>query len=168
MPEANTKKKRDSRTYIFLPGEAIKSLRLELSNLLGEKLAAGALFRFGFRCGETLMERSESNVDMEKGMENSLPGIWEQTGLGKITSIQEISEEEIEIEQKESTEAKAMGNAGEPSCDYTRGYLAGIATMLTKKKFYCVETACISEGKEGCNFHLVVFPHKVYVSKKKS
>lgn len=168
MSEKKNKGEKAAKAFVFLPGEAIKSLRLELSNLLGEKLASGALFRFGFRCGEALIERAEPNEKGESGKQTDIAGIWEQTGLGNITGSKEISEEEIEIELEESTEARVMGNAGKPSCDYTRGYLAGIATGLWKKKFYCVESACISEGKGKCAFKLVVFPHKVYVSKKRS
>jgi predicted hydrocarbon binding protein len=166
MRKRGHEKREDSEPFIYMSGEAIKSLRSELSNLLGDKLAAGVLFRFGFRCGEALVERTMSKANIESGMGESLPGIWKQTGLGKIAKIEEISEEEVEIEQEGSTEAKIIGSAAEPSCDLTRGYLAGIATMLTKKKFYCVETDCISEGKDRCSFQLVVFPHKVYVPKK--
>ena len=154
-------------TFIYLPGEAIKSLRLELSNLLGEKLAAGALFRFGYRCGEALVERIMSD-SAEKGISEALHSIWGRTGLGKIVNIEEISEDEAIVEQEDSTEARAIESAEMPSCDYTRGYLAGVVNMLTKKKFYCVETACISEGKDRCEFRLVMFPHKVYVPKKSS
>lgn len=166
MPKRGHLKIEGSKPFIYMSGEAIKSLRLELSNLLGEKLASGVLFRFGFRCGEALVERARSKTNIEGKIGESLTDIWKQTGLGKIVKIEEISEEEVEIEQQDSTEAKVIGSTAEPSCDLTRGYLAGIATMLTKKKFYCVETDCISEGKDRCNFQLVVFPHKVYVPKK--
>ncbi|UCE73620.1 MAG: XylR N-terminal domain-containing protein [Methanomassiliicoccales archaeon] len=153
-------------TTIYMPKEAIKSLRLELGNLLGDKLAAGVLFRFGFRCGEALSEKKNRGESTEKGMDGALREIWEQTGLGNIVNITDISEKEIEIEQEDSTEANSIGRASEPSCDYTRGYLAGIASILEKKKFYCVETECISEGKKRCVFKLVMFPHRVYVPKK--
>lgn len=166
MRKGGQEKNEGSESFVYMPGEAIKSLRTELSNLLGEKLAAGVLFRFGFRCGEALMESTMSDTNKKKGISDVLPKIWEQTGLGKIVNIEETSDEEVQIEQEDSTEAKAIGNADESSCHYTRGYLAGIATILTEKKFYCVETACISEGKERCNFQLVVFPHKVLVPKK--
>ncbi|UCE36625.1 MAG: XylR N-terminal domain-containing protein [Thermoplasmata archaeon] len=168
MVKDNSEKKKDHGTFIFMPEEAIKSLRSELSNLLGEKLGSGVLFRFGYRCGEALMERTQSNNFKGKDMDKVLPRIWEQTGLGKIVSVEEISEEEVEIVQKESAEAKALGKTEKPSCDLTRGYLAGIASMLSNKKFYCLETDCISEGKDTCKFQLLMFPHKVYVPKKGS
>jgi predicted hydrocarbon binding protein len=168
MAAVGKEEKEGYDSLISMPGEAVRSLRLELSNLLGEKLASGVLFRFGYRCGETLVDRTKSKITEKEGISQVLPSIWDKTGLGSITNIQEISEEEMMIEQKESMEAHAMGVTNEPSCDYTRGYLAGIVSVLTKKKHYSVETECISEQKKKCKFQLVVFPHKVYVPKKKT
>ncbi len=150
---------------IYMPAEAINSLRSELSNLVGEKLAKGALFRFGYRCGEALIERVKPQDSTEKELSEVLPKVWGGTGLGKIVKIEEISDKEVIVEQEDSAEARAIGSAQMPVCDYTRGYLAGIANMLTKNKFYCVEEACISEGQNRCIFKLIMFPHKVYHSK---
>ena len=105
-----------------------------MSNLLGEKLASGVLFRFGFRCGETLVDRTKSKITEKEGISQVLPLIWDKTGLGTITNIQEISEEEMVIEQKESMEAHVVGATNVPSCDYTRGYLAGIERFMFRKK----------------------------------
>ena len=151
---------------MFMPADAIKSLRLELSNLLKEKLAAGVLFRFGYKCGEALVDSDNPKSLNDSSMESALPKIWERTGLGSISSIHEISEDEIQIEIIESTEARILGTNDTPSCDYTRGYLAGICSALTKKKFYSVETSCLSQSEKSCKFELVVFPHRVYVPKK--
>ena len=166
MQKGVQRKKEESEKLVYMPGDAIKSLRLELSNLLGEKLAAGVLFRFGFRCGEELVERVELENPQTDDIHRSFPLIWEKTGLGKIAKIMDISDEEVEIKHEDSIEAKVLGKTGIPSCDYTRGYLAGMATKLLNKKFYCVETDCISEGKDNCKFQLLVFPHKVLVAKK--
>lgn len=155
----------NSESQIYFPVEAIKSLRLELSNLLGEKLAAGALFRFGYRCGEAFVERFNMDKRAKEDLNEVLINIWQGTGLGNIRNIEEISKDEVIVEQENSTESKVQGSVESPSCDFTRGYLAGIANMLTQKKYYCVETACISEGKDICTFRLIEFPHKVYVTK---
>lgn len=155
-------------SFIILPGEALKSLHLELSNLLGDKLAAGVLFRFGYRCGEAFIERVKLKASKKKGIGETILRIWSKTGLGNIVNIENVSEEELIIQQEGSIEARAIGSADVPSCDYTRGYLAGIANRLTEKKFYCVETECISEGNNKCHFQLLMFPHKVYVPKKSS
>jgi predicted hydrocarbon binding protein len=154
--------------FIYFPGEAIKSLRMELSNLLGEKLAAGALFRFGYRCGEAFFEQVAQGQESQGDLNDILYKIWGETGLGNIANVEEIAEDEVIVEQENSTEARIQGQADTPSCDFTRGYLAGIANTLTKNRYYCVETACISEGKERCTFRLILFPHKVYVTKNTS
>ena len=160
-------KKNVNSTDVFLPGEAIKSLRMELENIVGDKLASGVLFRFGYRCGEALVEKKSSDGQSLNAFEEALSSIWKQTGLGTIENINEVSENEMEIEHRDSTEAWVAGESDSPSCDFTRGYLAGITSKITQKKFYCVESECEAMGDQGCRFQLVVFPHRVYVPKKK-
>jgi predicted hydrocarbon binding protein len=160
----NMQRKKNT-SVVFLPGEAIKSLRLELGNIVGEKLASGVLFRFGFRCGEALVEKRSSDGGSLNTFENALTDIWKQTGLGTIEKIDEDSENEIKIVHKNSTEARVVGESESPSCDFTRGYLAGITSKILKKKFYCVESECEAAGDQRCSFQLVVFPHRVYVPK---
>jgi len=155
-----------SEPVVSIPGDAIHSLRLELSNLLGKKLAAGVLFRFGYHCGESLaggyVQGQAGDVSIAKLLEE----VWVHTGLGTIAGVQEISEDEMELELEESTEALSAGSSAEPVCDYTRGYLAGVVNKVLGAKFYCVETSCMSQGAPRCTFQMLVFPHKVYVSKK--
>jgi predicted hydrocarbon binding protein len=162
------KKKKQMDTGMYMPAEAIKSLRMELANLLKEKLAKGVLFRFGYRCGEALVEGTGSENPKKLDLVVSLPKIWKQTGLGSINKIEEVSENELEIEITDSMEAKVLGKSDVPSCDYTRGYLAGICSSLSKKKFYAIETECETQNRSSCKFNLVVFPHRVYVPKKTS
>ena len=155
-----------SEPVVSIPGDAINSLRLELSNLLGKKLAAGVLFRFGYHCGEALAGQYVPDVAAEVSIAKLLPEIWVHTGLGSIARVQEVSEDEMEVELEDSTEAVFAGTSFEPVCDYTRGYLAGVVNRVMKKKFYCIEASCLSEGAPRCTFQMLVFPHKVYVSKK--
>jgi predicted hydrocarbon binding protein len=162
------KKAKEQKLNVYMPSEAIRSLRLELANLLGEKLASGVLFRFGYRCGEAMVEQMQTENPKNMKLDKALPKIWKQTSLGKIMKIDEKNEDEMEIVQKDSIEANSEGTSSSPSCDYTRGYLAGITSALSNKKFYCVETSCISGGNKSCTFHLIVFPHRVLVPKKTS
>lgn len=155
-----------SEPVVSIPGDAIHSLRMELSNLLGAKLAAGVLFRFGYHCGEALAGQYALDEESEVSIAKLLPEIWGHTGLGSIASVQEPSEDEMELELEESTEALSAGSSPEPVCDYTRGYLAGVVNRLLGKKFYCIEASCLSEGAPRCTFQMLVFPHKVYVPKK--
>jgi predicted hydrocarbon binding protein len=152
--------------YILMPGEALRSLRTELCNLLEEKLSVGVLFRFGYRCGEALVERMQTTGEGTTDLEDNLKKYWERTGLGIIVSIEKITTEEVIVEQEMSTEALALEKGVTPSCDYTRGCMAGIANALTGRKYYCIESECISVGKDRCLFHLIEFPHRVYLPMK--
>jgi predicted hydrocarbon binding protein len=102
----------------------------------------------------------------EVSLAKLLPEIWVHTGLGSIVRVQELSEDELEVELEDSTEAVFAGTSSEPMCDFTRGYLAGVMNRVMKKKFYCIEAPCLSEGAPRCIFQMLVFPHKVYVGKK--
>ena len=55
-----------------------------------------------------------------------------------------------------STEALALGQTGTNACDLTRGYLAGTTSALTRKRYHCHETNCVSSGNRICNFELMV------------
>ncbi len=155
-----------SEPVVSIPGDAIHSLRLELSNLLGKKLAAGVLFRFGYHCGEALAGQHAPDDEAEVSITKMLPETWVHTGLGSVVRVQEVSEDEMEVELEDSTEAMFAGSSSEPVCDYTRGYLAGVVNRVLEKKYYCIETSCLSEGTPRCTFQMLVFPHKVYVTKK--
>jgi predicted hydrocarbon binding protein len=155
-----------SEPVVSIPGDAINSLRLELSNLLGKKLAAGVLFRFGYHCGEALAGQHVPDDAPEISISKLLPELWVHTGLGSIVGVQEVSEDEMEVELEDSTEAVFAGTSTEPMCDFTRGYMAGIVNRVMKKKYYCIEASCLSEGAPKCTFQMLVFPHKVYVGKK--
>ena len=155
-----------SEPVVSIPGDAINSLRLELGNLLGEKLAAGVLFRFGYHCGEALGQQHVLDDADEVSISKMLPEIWVHTGLGSIVGVEEVSEDEMEVELEDSTEAVFAGTSSEPMCDFTRGYLAGVVNSVLKKKYYCIEASCLSEGASRCTFQMLVFPHKVYVGKK--
>ncbi len=152
-------------SHITLPRDGIRSLRLELQNLVGEKITSGVLFRFGYKCGESLTEFEEPSDLKAKDFQDVLKKFWKHTGLGAIVKVESISDEETIVILENSTEAISIGESEEPICDFTRGYLAGISSRLSGEKHHCVESECKASGAENCKFHLVVFPHRIYIPK---
>lgn len=152
-------------SHIALPSDAIRSLRLELQNLVGEKIASGVLFRFGYKCGEPLSEFEGSSDSKAKDFQDVLKKSWKQIGLGTIVKVERVSDEETIVTLENSTEALSIGESEGPICDFTRGYLAGMSSRLIGEKHHCVESECIAAGAENCKFHLVVFPHRIYIPK---
>lgn len=142
-------------SFFVMPGDALKSLNDELQILVGEEAAAGAIERYGYRCGEGLVGSIGFECDTIEEFEEMIPGILIETGLGRARSMS-ASAEQIVINFEEAVEADAMGrNSTKPRCNFTRGYLSGVVSMLLNRKYDCVEETCICKGDELCSHKLV-------------
>ncbi|MEW5759390.1 MAG: DUF835 domain-containing protein [Candidatus Thermoplasmatota archaeon] len=141
-------------TFFVMPGNALKSLRDELQISAGEEMSEGILFRYGFRCGEGMIQRMSLRCTTMKEITELFPSLWAGVGLGKI-KIEEVSEEGALVIFEESVEARHRGQSKKPSCDFTKGYIAGIASALSDKQYTCIEEACISAGDRYCHHRLM-------------
>lgn len=152
---AGTKKvdKKLGTPFFIMPAEALITLRQELSPLASELAVRAILFRYGFRSGEACMQSMGIKIKKEEELMEILPDLWDEIGLGRLTLIDNVKGG-FALELNESIEANVMGNVGGASCDFTRGYLAGMISSLSNKKYHCREKNCISKGDEHCTFHL--------------
>jgi len=136
-----------------MPTEMLKSLHDEFAILAGEKIARSILFRCGFRGGESVTKRMGLTCGNGMSIGDMLLSLWIEIGLGRLRVLEE-KEDELLIESEDSTEAIAMGKTGKEECDMTRGWLAGIVSMLTGKRFYCFEEKCASHGDKTCIYRV--------------
>jgi len=137
--------------FYIMPIEGLATLRKELTGLVDEDVAGGVLFRYGYRSGYEIMKK----LNLDAGMDNlseMFEEIWHEIGLGRAHLISENGRMSVVFE--ESLEAKANGSRTVPSCDFTRGYLAGIISRILGKKYYATEEKCISMGNDVCLFRL--------------
>ena len=148
-----------STAFFIMPAEALLTLREELSPLASELAIRAILFRYGFRSGEACMQRIGINVKEGKLLE-ILPDLWDEIGLGRL-SLTKSSKKGFALHLNESIEANAIGEVGQASCDFTRGYLAGIVSSLSGKRYHCKEEICISRGDTHCSFHLGIRVERV-------
>lgn len=139
--------------FFAMPVGILKSFHDEFEFLTGGKVASGILFRCGFRGGESVIEQLDLRAKMDERLGHMIRSIWAEVGLGRMLEV-EIEDDSMELEIEDSVEAMAMGAAGKTVCDFTRGYLAGTVSELTKAKFHCDEDECISNGDEMCKFRL--------------
>jgi predicted hydrocarbon binding protein len=129
--------------FFIMPGSALLDLREELE-LIEDKAASDTLERYGYRAGVGLIKTLKVKVDDLQQLDDMLPQIWMETGLSRINHL-EISEAEIKAGFEESLEA-AHGR----KCDFTRGYLAGITSTLTGRRYQATEIECASTGAKQC------------------
>jgi predicted hydrocarbon binding protein len=129
--------------YFAMPASALIHLREELQIMMGDQYSKEALYRYGQRCGEALVEKVGIKCTAEelKGLFNDL---WFEVGLGR-PSLDKSTDDEIVVMFEESIEVSPKN-----SCDYTRGYLAGVVSAILGRRYAAIETTCISDGAPCC------------------
>jgi predicted hydrocarbon binding protein len=152
----NTKdsaKENYTTAFFILPAEALITLRDELEPLANEDVIRAIIFRYGYRSGDACVESMDLSAKNPKQLKGLLPDIWEEVGLGRL-HFDGHEKDTIAIRLSESIEGIVMGDTGRTSCDFTRGYLAGVVSHLLGKMYHCKEEECISQGKSNCAFLL--------------
>lgn len=140
--------------FFIMPAEALVTLREELSPLASDLAVRAILFRYGFRSGEACMQ--SMGIRAKKGkLPEILPDLWGEIGLGRL-SVSKGRKKGFALELNESIEAEVMGKVGQATCDFTRGYLAGMVSYLSGRRYHCQEEKCISKGDKHCTFFLSV------------
>jgi predicted hydrocarbon binding protein len=128
-------------------------LRNELEPLANEDVVRAIIFRYGFRSGDACVESMGIDAKSPKQLKELLPDIWEEVGLGRLF-FYDHNQETIELQLGESIEGNIMGDTQRTSCDFTRGYLAGVVSSLAGKMYHCKEEQCVSKGDSKCTFLL--------------
>ncbi len=133
-----------SLPFFVMPGIALAHLREELEIVEGDQRARHMLYRYGQRCGRALVESFGLSCSDLSEVKAVIEPIWMEAGLSRL-SIQSMEESEIIVNLEESVESKE-GN----TCDFSRGYLSGIVSQLTSKRFEVDEVECASQGYIQC------------------
>ncbi len=139
--------------FFIMPTQILKSLHDEFIELAGPDAARAILFRIGHASGEAVTRKINIEVNGDLTLPETLTSLWIEMGLGRII-VTEEPDGVLHVECDGSTEALALGQTGEPSCDLTRGYLAGTTSALTNRRYHCTETRCVSAGDHVCFFRL--------------
>lgn len=130
--------------FFVMPGIALSHLREELDIVEGEQRARHMLYRYGQRCGRALVESFGLKCESLSEVKSVIEPIWMEAGLSRIR-IESLEESEMIVNLEESVEAKEG-----KSCDFSRGYLSGIVSQLTGKRFEVDEVECASRGYITC------------------
>lgn len=130
--------------FFVMPGIALSHLREELEIVEGEHRARLMLYRYGQRCGRALVQSYSMECGSTADVRSVIEPIWMEAGLSRI-KVESAQEADIVVNLEESVEAKE-GN----TCDFARGYLSGIVSELTGKRFEVDEIECASGGYLAC------------------
>ncbi|MCU0851818.1 MAG: DUF835 domain-containing protein [Thermoplasmata archaeon] len=133
-----------SLPFFVMPGIALAHLREELEIVEGDMRARLMVYRYGQRCGRALVESFGLSSGSLAEARSMIEPLWMEAGLSRM-KIESMQESEMIVNLEESVEAKE-GN----TCDFARGYLSGIVSQLTGKRYEVDEVECTSTGYPAC------------------
>jgi predicted hydrocarbon binding protein len=133
--------------FFVMPASALLSLREELELMAGD-WAGETLERTGHKAGMTLVSSLDVPVTGLDNFAEVFAQLWSESGLSR-TKVMKVTADEIVVTFDESVEA-SHGRR----CDFTRGYLSGIASGLLGRRYRATEVVCMSQGAERCVHHL--------------
>lgn len=139
--------------FFILPTEVLRDIYHDFSELIGEKLTQIILFQCGYRSGHSIAKRMNLEYTNPESLEHLLPSLCLQFGLG-FFEVQSATDNNIVLVCQDSKESMAMGKTGQPSCWMTAGYISGIVSWLTERRYRCTERTCLSAGAPQCTFEL--------------
>jgi len=141
-------------SFFVMSGNALKNLGDELQILVGEKASHETIERYGFRCGEGLVQSIDIRCKDTEELRDLLPGVLIETGLGRVDKM-DIAPSEVTISFEDSVEANSIAKTTEPACHFTRGYLSGVLSALLDRRFTASEQSCMAKGDKRCVHKLV-------------
>ncbi len=141
-------------SFFVMSGDALRSLNDELQIQIGDNEAGALLERYGYRCGESLVQSVGYTCDNIEELEETLPGLIIETGLGRAVT-KKVTVDEIIIEFKESVEASHIGKKDGAGCNFTRGYLAGVISNLLDSDYKAIEDSCQCRTDPFCVHRIV-------------
>ncbi len=130
--------------FFVMPGIALSHLREELEIVEGEHRAKLMLYRYGQRCGRALVQSYAMTCSGLLEVRAVIEPIWMEAGLSRI-KVDSAEESDMVVSLEDSIEAKEG-----KTCEFARGYLSGIVSELTGKRFEVDEVECASTGYIAC------------------
>ena len=131
--------------------DSLQGLSDRLKEKFGEETGAKAVYDAGRGAGSRAT-RAHRRFSKKSGEEQAryMAKMASGAGWGRIRVLDASPDGEIVVDD---SPFRRRG-AGRPSCDFLRGFLAGAASYIYRRRIDCVETECVSAGSKKCRFVL--------------
>ena len=110
--------------------------------------------KLGIKCGRAVVRRTGFTWESDEQLADALVSLWVEVGIGRLTA-KDVDKGGVAAEVTDSVESLALGSVGEPSCFFTRGYIAGVVSELSGREHMTVEDQCVCEGHPKCVFTVI-------------
>jgi len=140
--------------FVALPVDIFTAIRDILGEYgLGDK-DEEFFEKLGIKCGRAVVIRTGFSWESDEQMADALVSLWAEVGIGRLTA-KDVDKGGVAAEVTDTVESLALGNVGEPSCFFTRGYIAGVVNELSGREHMTVEDQCVCEGHPKCVFTVI-------------
>lgn len=140
--------------FVALPVDIFTSMREILSKYDLDDKDEEFFNDLGNSCGKAVVRRTGITWESDEQLADALSSLWAEVGIGRLTA-KDVDKGGVAAEVTETVESLALGNVGEPSCFFTRGYIAGVVTELSGNEHMTVEDQCVCEGHQKCVFTVI-------------
>lgn len=147
-PEEGVISLKESR-MVLLEATALSYLKHDLIYTLGQNIAQGILFRFGYRCGSYDAKMVASDYGGEIKHIGLGPAIYRWKGNGQVKVIKELrfgtnfnryyAEGKWENCHEAEHYKKLYGLSEFPICWISTGYASGFTSVITGQEVICLE-----------------------------
>ncbi len=150
---------------VLIRQESLGALRALLYDQLGSALARATLSQFGYRCGRIDYEAMAETFGAAGESDRLQLGLALQAWLGvaslEVTRCEhdrDAGKLDIVGWWRNSYEAEAhlaqLGPDDHPVCHALTGYLSGWCSAFLGKPVLAIETRCMGQGEERCDFRI--------------
>jgi predicted hydrocarbon binding protein len=118
------------------------------------------LYNMGYEFGSRLYLRAvQANNVGQQAIVNLIKEHGEVSGWGTyqislLDKIRGLLSGHLKIRSKNNIVYLSLGQTGETSCFFMRGFFAGGTSEMLKRKLVCEELTCQCKGDEVCTFEL--------------
>ena len=140
--------------FVALPVDIFPSIREMLKQYDLDDKDEEFFRELGVRCGRAVVERTGFKWESDEQLADALVSLWAEVGIGRLTA-KDVDKGGVAAEVTDTVESIALGNVGDPSCFFTRGYITGVVSELSGKEHMTVEDQCVCEGHQKCVFTVI-------------
>src|SRR5262245_9444439 len=155
----------NQRRAVIFDVDAVGTLRQQLIQTLGQELAMGILFRFGYTQGAKDAEMLAETFSWETDLD------WLAAGpmLHVLEGVVQVETQKVEFDRdtghfhmqgiwRNSYEAEQhlnlYGPSEHPTCWSLTGYASGYASRFFGSELLALETKCMGKGDEYCQWEI--------------
>ena len=140
--------------FVALPVDVFTAIRDMLGEHGLDEKTNEFFEQLGVRCGRAVVKRTGFSWESDEQLADALVSMWAEVGIGRLNA-KDVDKGGVAAEVTDTMESLALGNVGEPSCHFTRGYISGVVSELSGEEHMTVEDQCVCEGHSKCVFTVV-------------